>query len=340
MEGALKGKRGKRAVTLAASVALLTVLALTLSVTVWAEERQPVGEKQVTQQTAKGLTIDYWEPQVGSKQVVCINDWQNDIHGDLFGTSQLGYWDAAALYASSVSPVNYAASHYYGVAALSALNPVYFGLQGPWYFNMTTPYQYVEEVVDISEAPEAAEFPEATYAVRYLYVFSGGHRLWGHHYCSNDAAEKAWKDWGYTLEGYSVADERPVKFVYRYLSPSDKKTPVARTVMSFPVSVGSTGVLDAVYVSSGKYSYMDHGFSWEAVAEGKAVTPAGVFDTLLIRRLESGGSEEGVEYVWLAQDLGHVASASSLPGEPHQEFGEATYLSVLKEVVSGKEGKE
>lgn len=194
---------------LAAGVTLIAALALVLSVTVWAGEQQPAGENQVKQQAGQGLTVDYWEPQVGKKTVYRSEDSINGIHGNIYGTSQLGYWDAAYLYTSSVSPTNFASSHYYGVQAISHLNPVHFDLKGPWYFNMTTPYGVTREVVDISQAPEAAEFPEATYAIRYQWVFSGGHRVWGYIYCSNDAAEKTWKEWGFSREYYDVGKENP-----------------------------------------------------------------------------------------------------------------------------------
>lgn len=336
MKKAEKGKRGKRATVLAGMVALLAALLLALNATVWAEE-QPVGvppaeEKQVSQQAAKGLTIDYWELQVGEKAVHYTDDWWNDIHGDINGTRALGYWDAARLYASSVSPINFASSHYYSVKAISHLNPVYFDLKGPWYFNMTTPIEYTEEVVDINQAPEAAEFPEATYAIRYLRVFSGGHRVWGYYYCSNDAAGKAWKTWGYSKEYYNVASEKPEKLVYRYVSPHDHRTPVARTPMSFPISVGSTGSVDAVAVTvKGKYAFTIPGKTWEAVAEGKVVTPAGTHDAVLVRfDASDGAGHHYIDYGWLVQGIGFVAVVDSVVGDTDPVFETAENLVVMK----------
>lgn len=341
-----KEKRGKKAAALTAAVAFLAALLLALSATVWAEEKptsqQPTEGKQVSQQTAKGLTFDYWEPKAGEKAVHYINDWGNDIHGSVFGTETLGYWDDDYLYSTSVSPVNYASSYYKSVKALSHLNPVYFDLKGPWYFSMTTPYEYTEEIVDISQAPEAADFPQATYAARYISVFSGGHRVWGHYYCSNDPTEKAWKIWGYSLETYNLDTEKPEKLIFHYVSRHDHRTPVARTVISFPISVGSTGSMDAVDVLlKGKYAYTITGKTWEAVAEGKVVTPAGTHDAILIRFNEDDGmGHHSISYGWLVNGMGFVAEAESVVGDTDTVFETANVLTVLKSFTAGEGEKK
>ena len=81
--------------------------------------------------------------------------------------------------------------------------------------------------------------------------------------------------------------------------------------------------------------------TWEAVAEGKVVTPAGTFDALLIRF--EGVDEDGkhfISYNWLAQEIGYVAEATSLPAEVDHVFGTATSLAVMKEFTAKKEEKK
>lgn len=131
------------------------------------------------------------------------NDF-NDVHGDLFGTQTLGYLDDWFLWATTSlnwkPPLNFSSSYYKSVDARSNLIPVDLYLEGPWYFSMTTPFKYIEEVMGIHEAPDALEFPDATYAVRVLIIGSGGCRISGISYRSNDAQEQRWYEYGVTFE--------------------------------------------------------------------------------------------------------------------------------------------
>jgi hypothetical protein len=270
------------------------------------------------------------------RRAVGSNDYMNDIHGNIFGTGWLGYWDAAFLYSTSISRINYASSYYYTVEALSDMNPVYFDLKGPWYFNMTTPYKYVEEVVGIHEAPDAAQFPQATYAVHFLVIGSGGHRIEGYGYRSNDAAQKRWLHWGETWEWFEMGQsEHPKKEIIHYRSPSDKTMSVPEVLVTFPLSVGVTGSIDAYYAEGGGINEVSDSGSYEVVAEGEITLPAGTFDALMMKAsLTSSTNGEQftrIGYMWFVKDIGVVVEAGSLPNESDPLFETATGLMVLEE---------
>ncbi|MDD5666355.1 MAG: hypothetical protein PHS26_03500 [Actinomycetota bacterium] len=359
VDEARMSKGWRRLAAITCTLLLAGSLFLVLGVTVWAQEQpqpteqpaetgQPAGTTQQPAQTGQttqqqGLTIDYWEPQVGTRTVHYVEDI-NDIHGNIFGTSMLGYWDAALLYSTSISRINYASSFYRGVEAISNMNPVYFDLKGPWYFSMTTPFKYVEEVIGIHEAPEAAEFPQATYAVRYLIIGSGGNRVWGTVYRSCDAAEKKWLEWGMTMEYFPSGKERAVKETIHYRSPSDRKMAVPQVIMTFPLSVGTTGSIDAYYAAGGGINEVSGSGTFEVIAEGKITVPAGTFDALLIKGSitspPSGKRFTQMEYAWFVKDLGVVADASSLANESDPLFETATDIAVIEEQTGpGAPGK-
>ena len=342
------GRRWRRPVALLCTLLLAGSVFLVLGVTVWAQEQpQPTQEQptgtgqqpqtaQPTQQPAQqkqGLTIDYWEPKIGTRTVYYIEDL-NDAHGNIFGTSALGYWDAGLLYSTSACPVNYSAARWYGVEAISNMNMVYFDLAGPWYFNMTTPHKYIEEVIGIHEAPDAAQFPQATYAARYLIIASGGVRAWGERYLSNDANEKKWREWGFTLETFYPGDERSTRYIVHYRSPSDKKTPVSRVIISFPLSVGTTGSVDAVYQEGGVENKTSEAVSYEVIAEGKITVPAGTYDALLVKgnltAHPNGEPYAAIEYAWFVSGLGFVCDVASLPNEMGPLFEQATDIQVME----------
>jgi hypothetical protein len=324
---------------------------LVLGMTVWAQEQpqpteQPTGTEQpaqTTQQPAQtgqttqqqGLVIDYWEPQVGTRTVYYTNDSMNDIHGNLFGTYTLGYWDADFLYSTSIARINYSSSYYYNVDAVSDMNPVYFNLTGPWYFSMTTPFKYVEEVVGINQAPDAAEFPQATYAIRYILIGSGGHRAEGYLYRSNDATQKTWLEWGMTLVWFELGQsEYPKKEIVHYRSPSDHKMAVPAVVVSFPMSVGTTGSIDAQYTQGGGIDGLSSSGTYEVIAEGKITVPAGTFDALMLKTNVTsppdGEQTTQIEYSWFVKDIGLVIDASSLWNELGPLYETATDILVLE----------
>jgi hypothetical protein len=341
-------KGWQRLVVISCTLLLAGSLFLVLGMTVWAQEQpQPTEQPTTTEQPAEttpqpaqtsqedGLTIEYWEPQVGTKTVYYVNDWQNDTHGNIYGTWMLGYWDAAFLYSTSVSRINYASSYYYTVEALSDMNPVYFDLVGPWYFNMTTPFEYIEEVIGINEAPEAAEFPQATFGVRYTIIGSGGNRIWGTFYRSNDATEQKWLEWGMTMEFFPSGEEYSKKEIIHYRSPSDKKMPVPKVIISFPISAGMTGSSDAYYVEGAGINEVSGSATFEVVAEGKITLPTGTYDALMLKgNLTSPPGKEQVtqiEYAWFVKDLGIVVDASSLWNELGPLFETATDIMVIEE---------
>jgi hypothetical protein len=351
VEEARIGKGWRRVVALSCTLLLVGSLFLVLGMTVWAQEQpqpeeqpaetgdQPVGATQQPVQTGqategRGLTIEYWEPQLGTRTVYYINDYLNDIHGNIFGTSTLGYWDAAYLYSTSISPVNYASSYYRSVEAISQMVRVYFDLGGPWYFNMTTPYKYIEEVIGIHEAPDAAHFPQATYAVRYLVIGSGGARIWGTSYRSNDATEMAWKTWGSTIEYFPTGEQYSRKEIVRLRSPHDKKTPVSQTIASFPMSLGQTGSVDAVYAEGDWGNQVSGSATYEVVAEGKLTLPAGTYDALLVEyRWTSplnGKQFTQFEYVWFVPGIGAAVDVQSLPNILGPAFEDAVDAAVLE----------
>lgn len=337
----------RRLVVVLCTLLLTGSVFLVLGVTVWAQEQpqpteQPAETAEQPAQTGEttreqGLTIDYWEPRIGTRTVYYINDMLNDLHGDYYGTSWLGYKDAAFLYSTSVSPINYASSHYYNVDAVSDMNPVYFGLEGPWYFSMTTPFKCVEEIIGIHEAPDAHLFPYATYAVRYLYIGSGGHRFTAVSYRSNDATQQKWLEWGATMEFFAQGETYSRKEVVHYRSPSDKKMSTPGVIISFPLSVGTAGSYDAVYMEGGNINGASDSAAYEVVAEGKITTPAGTFDALMLRydltSPPDGERVSSMEYVWFAKDVGVVADALSLYNELDPLFETAMDIVVLEEQV-------
>lgn len=355
MSEIIRAREGWRRVALVLCVLLAAgCLFLVLGVTVWAQDQQPAeqttegqqpaeqstgsGEttSQPAQQKKDGLVIQYWEPEVGTKTVYHINDWINDEHGDYYDTWTLGYWDDVQLYAAEnpKPPVNWSSSYYKSVEATSNMYPLYFGLEGPWYFNMTTPYKIIEEVVGIHEAMDAFEFPQATYAVRRTYVGSGGHRFVITTYMSNDSTASEWHEWGYTEEYFPEGSTSSTKKTVRYLSPFDKSTPVSATT-TFPIQVGDTGSKSQIHLSSGSEVY---GATFKVVSEGKITTPGGAYDALLIRYdyglPESRVNATRIEYNWFVQGLGLVAGIKSLPNVLGPAYDEATgYYSVRQDKV-------
>jgi hypothetical protein len=307
---------------------LATGAVLALGVSGWAEGQTTGTTAQPTQKD-QGLTIDYWEPQVGTTNIYYINDWMNDAHGDYYDTSTLGYWDVtgdtAKLYPNYPPPGQLLSSHYYTVEATSSINPVYFDLKGPWYLWMTTPFKIREEIIGIHEAPDAAEFPQATYAVRDLVICSGGHRYISTSYMSNDAGAKTWLMWGEVDEFIIPGDEQVTKYVAKVVSPADKKTPSPYVVMRFPMSVGTSSNIESVYIPG--LGMTDTG-TLNVVAEGKVTVPAGTFDALLVQRTvnlsQSGVNAKRIEYLWMVKDIGPVAMAKSLPNVIGPTFDEAT----------------
>ena len=334
-------KGWRRLVAISCTLLLAGSVFLILGVTVWAQEQpteQPAETTQTpaqTEQTSQGdgLVIDYWEPQVGTRTVYLTED-MNDIHGDLWGTMTLGYWDDATLYAGENPqiPINFASSYYRSVEAISNMNPVYFGLEGPWYFNMTTPFKHIETVVGIHEAPDASQFPQATYAISYLFIASGGHRIEGYEYCSNDATQKKWLEWGYTIQYTVMGDVYPTKEVITYKNPMDKKTLEPITKVTFPLAVGDSGSISPEYGDTGIEA--SNAGMFEVVAEGKITVPAGTFDALLIEYDMTPSAEFSateLQYAWWVSGVGVVAAAQSLPNELGPLFEEATDLVVLEE---------
>lgn len=329
-------------------------LFLVLGMTVWAQEQQPAEQTTQEQQPAEkgevvvqpgpqqqqrkeeGLVVQFWEPAVGTRLVYHINDWINDEHGDHYDTSTLGYWDDVELYAaeSPKPPVNWSSAFYKSVEATSNMYPVYFDLEGPWYFNMTTPYKLIEEVIGIHEAADAGAFPQATYALRQTYIGSGGHRFVITAYESNDSIASEWHEWGYTVEHFPQGSTSSRKETVRYLSPLDKRTPVSVTI-SFPLKVGDTGTIPPIYLSSGS-EYP--GTTFEVVSAGKMTTPAGTYDALLLRfdytLPESRVNATRIEYQWLVQGVGTVVGIKSLPNVPGPAYDEATgYYSMRRDKV-------
>lgn len=352
-----EGKGVRRLLVILCTLLLAGSVLLVLGVTVWAQEapeeqpaeeqpaeEQPAettGEEAAQQQPAQeetqdGLVIDYWEPQVGTRTVYHINDFMNDLHGNTYGTSALGYWDDYELWISTVFNLvpyppsywmpNFASSHYRTVSAISDMNPIYFDLEGPWYLNMTTPWKCVQEVVGIHEAPDAGQFPYATYAIKELFICSGGHRALLYHYMSNDPDMKTWDSWGHTYEYIPERATTPVKEVVPYSSPHDPGLRACYTVMSFPISVGKTGSVDAVSRSGSVVDERTSSSTFEVLAEGQISVPGGTYEALLVKysSLESfeGVSLTRIIYRWMAKDVGVVAEGYSLPDILGPTFGE------------------
>ena len=347
-------KGWRRLIVITCTLLLVGGMFMALGMTVWAQEQppteqpteQPAEQPATTEQPAQttqdaGPTIEYWEPQVGTRTVYYSEDI-NDIHGDIFGTSTLGYvdvdylWDYRPWFVIYRVPdeVNYTSSYYYNVEAISNMNPAYFELEGPWYFNMTTPFKVIETVKGIHEVPDAAEFPQATYAVEYLIIGSGGVRYWGTGYRSNDAEQQKWLEWGIVMEVFPSGEKYSEKYTYHYRSPNDRTMSVPDVIMTFPLSVGTTGSFDAIYIEGPYINEVSGSATFEVVAEGEITVPGGTFDALLLKgSLTSApnGEYTKLEYGWFVQDIGFVADAESLYNEIGPLFEEATELKVLEE---------
>jgi len=320
---------------------------LVVGVTGWAQDQptgtttqQPTGTtaqppaQPAQQQKKDEMVIDFWEPQVGTRAVYYVND-VNDIHGNVFGTATLGYVDDYILWAneSPPLPINFSGSYYKSVEAISDMNPVYFDLAGPWYFNMTTPYKVVEEVIGIQEAPDAAQFPEATHAIRTLVIGSGGVRFSSIGYNSNNVDKKEWYEWGYTTEWFPPGSTTSRKDTVHYRSPSNRKLN-APIVTTFPLTVGSTGSQSAVYEEGGMANENSKSGTYEVVAEGKITVPGGIYDALLLKYNltypSNGKSCTEIAYQWMAKDVGMVARVRSLPNELGPTFNESTENYILE----------
>ena len=316
-------------------------------------EEQPPAEEE----TAGEITVEYWEPQLGERTVYYIEDGM-DIHGQLYGTSTLGYWDDFQLWVSTLDPVisirwdflDYSDYYYKSVDAVSNMNPCYFQLEGPWYFNMTTPWKLVEEVIGIHEAPDAHLYPEATYAVDFIIIWSGGFRITGTSYHSNDPDTKEWRSWGFTREYVVPGETRPTKEVIHYRNPHDRQLSAPMIIASFPMSIGTTGVRDAVYIEGGNFNRLSDSLTYEVLSEGEITVPAGTFDAVMVKYsvnvppvggdYDSRGYNE-IGYGWTAQNVGDVADVTRLPDivdDPLYE--EATSIYVLEEFTSPGGGEQ
>ncbi len=356
-------KGWRRLIVISCTLLLVGSVFMVLGITVWAQEQPPPTEQptgteqptaaeqlaqpaqpaqpiQVTQQ--QGLVIDYWEPQVGTRTVYFVNDYLNDLYGDYYDTTTVGYRDVSLLWQyrpNSVvyrvpHPANYTSSHYRGVEAASDINACYFNLEGPWYFNMTTPYKIVEEVIGIHAAPDAGQFPYATYAISRLVIGSGGHRTNIIVYTSNDANAKEWREWGYSHEYVQDGHTTPTKEVVRYLSPYEKGMPIYSTI-KFPLSVGTAGAVIPATTSEDDLTYP---CSVEIVAEGKITVPGGTYDALLMKYVytipRSRVDATRIEYRWFVKDIGAVAGVKSLPNIPGPTYEEATgYYSERRDKI-------
>jgi len=349
VDEAKTSKGWRRLVAISCTLLLAGSLFLFLGMTVWAQEQptetettteettteQPAETQQTETTTGQGLTIEYWEPQIGTRTVYYINDWLNDEHGDYWDTSELGYYDDWQLY-NSVLPraqINFASSYYKNVEATSNMNMCYFDLEGPWYFNMTTPFKIVREVKGIHEVPDAASFPQATYAISELIIGSGGHRWNIVRYMTNDSAAQEWHEWGYTLEYVPDGSAYSQKEIVHYTSSSDETLNLYMT-NSFPISVGSTGTLNTASMSGEKTPVG----SFEVVAEGQITVPGGAYNALLVKYEyilpESRIDATRIEYEWIVQDVGDVAGVKSLPNIVGPTYEEATgYYSERRDKI-------
>lgn len=270
---------------------------------------------------------------MGTRTVYLTEDI-NDIHGQLRGPLSLGYIDIDSLYLDPLWPEPYQLyqSQYYTTTGISNLNPVYFDLVGPWYFWMTTPWKCIEEVIGIHEAPDAAEFPQATYAVRYLIIGSGGVRVWGLSYRSNDPTAKKWFEWGGTVELFLRGEETATKEMVHFYRTSGTKESVPFPMMSFPLSVGTTGTIDEFYVDVGNYREKSGLTTYNVVAQGKITVPSGTYDALMVKYdwTPNCRNETRIEYTWIVQGIGMVTHITSLPNEIGPTFKEATHINVLE----------
>jgi hypothetical protein len=343
MEDRESRRSWRRPAVLLCTLLLAACVVLLLGVAGWAQEQQPETTAQPTQEEEKALTIDYWEPQVGTRTVGFINDI-NDIHGQVWGSSLLGYMDIYEMYPDYPPPYQVYSSHYRYVDAISNMNPVYFDMVGPWYFWMTTPYKLVETVMGIHEVADAASFPEASFAVYSIVIGSGGVRHEITSYLSNYPAQKEWLEWGFTDVYFPSGSTRSRKDVVHYRDPHNRKVSKPLKI-TFPLSVGSVGSVDVVYMEGGGYNVSTNATTYEVVAEGKITVPGGTFDALLIRyNVEIPADRKDdpiIEYVWLVQDVGMVTGISSLPNIIGPTFNKATEIYVLESstAAAGTENK-
>jgi hypothetical protein len=329
-------KESKRLLVVLCTLLLAASTFLILGVSVWA---QPPAQSGGTTQAQNAATIDYWEPQVGTRTVYLTNDI-SDIHGEYWGPSTLGYFDIHTLYTDPrwPEPHQLLQSQYYHTTGISNMSPVYFDLVGPWYFRMTTPWKLVEEVIGIDQAPDAAQFPQATYAIKFFIIGSGGTRYWGEMYRSNDPTAKTWLEWGMVLHLFVPGKETETKAIVHYRDIANHKAAASRTLASFPMSVGATGTLSQVYlegtiegITIGLFSSASG--SYTVVAQGKITVPSGTYDTLLIKydlKSTTGNKSTRIEYTWLAPGIGPVTDIGSLPNEIGPTFKEATDIEVME----------
>ncbi len=336
-------KRWRRLTVVFCTLLLAASALLVLGVTGWAQGQTTGTTAQPTQQN-QAVTIDFWEPSVGTTTIYYINDYLNDTHGDNYDTVTMGYLDIlldpVTEYPNYDWPYQLLDSHYYTVEATSNMNPVYFDLAGPWYFWMTTPFKVREEVIGIHEAPDASKFPQATYAVRKLVIGSGGHRRIVIEYWNNDAGLKQWLMWGYTKEYVPEGCEHIKKDTYVFKNTADNETPMPE-VTQFPMAVGSSGSIGASAVTLGYKSVTTSDYyiytpksnevnfgTYSVVAEGKVTVPNGTYDALLIQYTytlpASGNNAKRIEYRWFVQNLGTVVYAKSLPNMIGPTYAEST----------------
>ena len=317
-------KGSKRLLVVFCTLLLAGSTFLILGVTGWAQQ-QPA-QSGGTTQAQSATTIEYWEPQVGTRTVYYTEDI-NDIHGQKRGAHNLGYFDIDTLYIDPLWPEPYQLlqSQYYNTTGISNMNPVYFDLVGPWYFRMTTPWKYIEEIIGIDQAPDAAQFPQATYAVKYTLIGGGGVRKWGTYYRSNDPSAQKWYQWGQTNEYFPPGKENSKKDVIYYTN----KQPLV--LASFPIALGSTGSLDVYRMRAG-HEEKDGTASYNVVAQGKITVAAGTYDALMIKYdwTPSRHNETRIEYVWVVQGVGIVNHITSLPNELGPTFKEATDIEVME----------
>jgi hypothetical protein len=318
-------KLGRRLLVVLCTLLLAGGTFLVLGVSVFAQQ-QPSQQQGNAQQSAQNSgQIDYWEPAVGTRTVYYTEDI-NDIHGQTFGPVFLGYFDIASLYKDPLWPEPYqlSQSKYYHTQGISNLTPVYFDLTGPWYFSMTTPWKVVEEVKGIDEAPDAGKFPQATYAIKYFIIGSGGTRVWGWEYRSNDSNAKTWTSWGGTVEYFPPGQQYSRKFLGHYNPPVK--------IVTFPLSVGVTGSIEKSQLEGEGEKVQTESGSYTVVASGKITVPAGTYDSLMIKYDLSPSCRNNtfIEYAWLVQGVGMVTDITSLPNEIGPAFRSATDIEVME----------
>jgi hypothetical protein len=317
------GRLSRRLLVVLCTLLLAGSIFMVLGVTVWAQQ-QPTQTTQA--QSNQAGTVDFWEPAIGTRTVYNCTDF-NDVHGQVWGPTWLGYLDIDTLYDDPLwpEPRQLRSSQYYHTTGISNLNPVYFDLAGPWYFRMTVPFKYIEEVKGINEAPDAAKFPQATYAIKSILIASGGQRVWGWEYRSNDPDAKKWISWGGSAEFFPTGQERMKKTIFHY-SPS-------LTLVTFPLTLGTTGSIEsAVLISDYGKVEMASG-TYNVVAGGKITLASGTYDSLMIKYdwnnpYPTRHTEIG--YAWIVQGTGIVTDFTSLPNEISPTFKTATDIEVME----------